>query len=78
METGSSIPSLKRKLPEKQGRLPKKPKVILELVVGLEPKGKKTVTPAKHGVGNGFMTALFTTQEKPSVLLYEDSKYSLE
>ena len=53
-ETGSSNSSTKRKLPKKQGRLPKKPKTILEPVVGLEAKGKKTVTPTKHGAGKGF------------------------
>ena len=78
MGTGSSIPSSKRKLLEKQGRLPKKPKVIIKPVVGLEAEGKKTVTPAKHGVGKGFMTTPFTTQEKQPILLREDSKYSLE
>ena len=77
-ETGSSNPSLKRKQPEKQGRLPKRPKIILEPVVGLKAEGKKMVTPAKHGAGKGFMKGPFTTQEKPPVLLREDSKYALE
>ena len=60
-ETGLSNPSTKRKLPEKQGHLPKKPKTILEPFVGLEAKGKKTVTPAKHGAGNGLMKGPSTT-----------------
>jgi len=77
METGSSNPSTKRKLSEKQGHLPKKPKTILEPIVGLEGEGKKTITPAKHRVGKGFMKGLSTTQEKPSIILYEDSKYAL-
>ena len=77
-EMGSSNPSTKRKLSEKQGRLPKKPKTILELVVGLEAESKKTVTPAKHGAGKGFLKGLSTTQEKPLVLLREDSKFALE
>ena len=77
-ETGSSNPSTKRKLLEKQGRLPKKPKTILEPVVGLEAEGKKTITPTKHGAGNGLMKGPSTTQEKPPVLLCEDSKYALE
>ena len=77
-ETGSSNPSPKRKQPEKQGRLPKKPKIILEPVVGLKAEGKKMVTLAKHGAGKGFMKGPFTTQEKPPVLLREDSKYALE
>ena len=77
-ETGSSNPSSKRKLSKKQGRLPKKPKTILEPIVGLVAEGKKTVTPAKHGVGKGLMKGPFTTQEKPPVLLREDSKYALE
>ena len=77
-ETGSSNPSTKRKLPEKQGRLRKKPKTILEPVVGLEAEGRKMVTPAKHGAGKGLMKGLSTTQDKPPVLLREDSKYALE
>ena len=77
-ETGSSNLSTKRKQPEKQGCLPKKPKIIPEPVVGLEAKGKKTVATAKHGAGKGFMKGPFTTQKKPSVLLCEDSMYALE
>ena len=73
-----SNPSIKRKLLEKQGRLPKKPKFILEPIVGLEAEGKKKVTPGKHGARNGFMKGPFTTQEKRPVLLREDSKYALE
>ena len=76
--TGLSEPSIKRKFLEKQGRLPKKPKIILELIVGLKAKGRKTVTPAKHGARKGLMKGPSTTQEKPLVLLREDSKYALE
>ena len=78
MVTGSSEPFTKRKLPEKQGRLPKKPKTVLEPVVGLEAEGRKTVTPAKHGARKGLMKGSSTTQEKPPVLLRGDSKYVLE
>ena len=78
MVTGSFEPSAKRKLPEKQGRLPKKPKTVLEPVVGLEAEGRKTITPAKHGAGKSLMKGSSTTQEKPSVLFREDSKYTLE
>ena len=77
-ETCSSNPSTKRKLSEKQGHLPKKPKTIMEFVVGLEVEGKKTVTPAKYGAGKGFMKGPSTAQEKPPILLREDSKYALE
>ena len=59
--TGLSEPSIKRKFLEKQGRLPKKPKTILELIVGLKAKGRKTVTPAKHGARKGLMKGLSTT-----------------
>ena len=76
--TGFSKPSTKRKLPEKQGRLPKKPKIVLEPIMGLEAKGKKTITPAKHGAGKVLMNGPSTIQEKPPVLLREDSKYALE
>ena len=41
-------------------------------------EGAKTVTPAKHGAGKGPMKAPSTTQEKPPVLLCEDSKHALE
>ena len=77
-ETVSSNPSTKRKQLEKQGCLPKKPKIILEPIVGLEAGSKKTITSAKHGVGKGFMNDPSTTQEKPLVLLRKDSKYALE
>ena len=50
----------------------------MEPVVGLEAKGMKTVTPTKHRVGKGLMKGPSTTQEKPPVLLREDSKYALE
>ena len=73
----TNIPSTKRKVPPKQDRAPKKPKIPLEPVMGLEAEGAKTVTPAKHGVGKGFMKGPSTTQEKPPVLLREDSKYAL-
>ena len=76
--TGSSESSTKSKLLEKQGRLPKKPKTVLEPVVGLEAEGRKTITPTKHGAGKGLMKGSSTTQEKPPVLFREDSKYTLE
>ena len=41
-------------------------------------EGVKTVTPMKHKAGKGFMKALSTDQEKPPVLLREDSKHALE
>ena len=41
-------------------------------------EGSKMVTSVKHWVGKGLMKALSTNQEKPSVLLYEDSKHALE
>ena len=68
----------KKKLQEKQNRLPKKPKTVLEAIVGLEAKGRKTVTLAKHGVEKGLMKGPSITQEKPPILLREDSKYALE
>ena len=43
-------PSTKRKSAPKSDRQVKKPKVSLELVVGLVAEGK-TVTPTKHGAG---------------------------
>ena len=56
----------------------KKPKVPLEPLVRLMAEGVKTVTSAKHGAGKGMMKAPSTSQEKPPVLLREDSKYALE
>ena len=41
-------------------------------------EGAKTVTLVKHRVDKGFMKAPSTGQEKPPVLLREDSKYALE
>ena len=76
--TGSSNPSIKRKQLSKGDRTPKKPKVPLETVVGLIAEGAKTVTPAKHGADKGPMKAPSTSQEKPPVLLREDSKPALE
>lgn len=52
---GQNTLSIKRKVPPKQDRAPKRPRTVLETVVGLEAEGVKTVTPAKHGVGKGFM-----------------------
>ena len=46
--------------------------------MGLEAEGRKTITPAKHGVGKGLMMGPSTTQEKPPVLLRADLKYALE
>ena len=69
--------SIKRKPPPKGDRSAKKPKVFLEPIVGLMAEGK-TVTPVKHGAGKGLMKAPSTTQEKPPVLLYKDSKHALE
>ena len=75
---GSSNPSIKRKLPPKGDRPPKKPKIPLELVVGLMAESVKTVTLVKYGASKGFMKALSTGQEKPPVLLHEDYKHALE
>ena len=75
--TGSVNPSTKRKQPEKYDHLPKKPKTILEPVVGLKAETKKTVTPLSQGKGKGLMKGPSVT-EKPPVLLREDSKYALE
>ena len=46
--------------------------------MGLEAEGKKMITPTKHGAGKGLMKVLSTTQEKPPILLREDSKCTLE
>ena len=73
-----SNPSIKRKPPPMGDRLTKTPKVPLELVVGLMAEGAKMVTLVKHGVGKGLMKAQSTNQEKPLVLLCEDSKHALE
>ena len=41
-------------------------------------EGMKMVTLMKHGAGKGLMKAPSIDQEKPPVLLREDSKYALE
>ena len=76
--TGSANLFAKRKQPEKTDRLPKKPKTIFELVVGLKAKTKKTVTLLGLGKGKGLRSSSVLVIEKPPVLLYEDSKYALE
>ena len=76
--TSSSNSSTKRKQLSKGDRPLKKPKVPLAPIIGLMAEGAKTVTPIKHGVGKGIMKTLSTSQEKPPILLREDSKYALE
>ena len=76
--TGSSNPFTKRKQLPKGDRLAKKPKVLLEPVVGLMAEGAKTVPKVKHGICKGLMKAPSTNQEKPPVLLHEGSKHALE
>ena len=76
--TGVSNPSTKRKPLPKGDRPTKKTKFPLEPIVGLMAKGAKTVTPVKHGAGKGLIKALSTNQEKPLILLREDSKHALE
>ena len=71
--TGSSNPSIKKKQPSKGDGPPKKPKVLLNPVIRLMVEGVKTVTLVKHGAGKGFMKAPSIDQEKPLVLLREDS-----
>ena len=78
MGTGSSKPSVKKRLPSKGNRAPKKPKVSLEPVIGLMADGAKMVTPTKHGASKGLMIAPLGSQKKPPVLLREDPKYALE
>ena len=75
---GPSNPSVKRKTQPKGDRQAKKAKVSLEPVVGLMAKPSKTTTPIKHGVGKGLMKGPSKDQEKPPVLLREDSKHALE
>ena len=76
--TGPSNPSAKMKTQTKGDRQAKKPKMSLEPVVGLMAEPPKTATPIKHGVGKGLMKGPSKDQEKPPVLLREDSKHALE
>ena len=78
MGTGSCKPSAKKRPLPKGDRAPKKQKVSSEPVLGLMAEGTKTVTPAKHGGGKGFMIPPPGSQKKPPVLLREDPKYALE
>ena len=41
-------------------------------------EGAKTVNPMKHGAGKGLMKTPSTSQEKPPILVHEESKYALE
>ena len=77
MGTGSSRPSAKKRLLLKGYRAPKKQKISTEPVIGLMAKGNKTVTPAKHGGGKGFMVPPPANQKKSPFLLCEDPKYAL-
>ena len=77
-EMGSANPSTKGKQQEKADRLPKRPKVVLEPVVGLKAEAKKTVTKPSPEKGKGLMMGSAPTTEKVPVLLREDSKYALE
>ena len=72
MGMGSSKLSIKRRMPSKGDRAPKKPKVSLEPIVGLMAEGARTVTPTKHGAGKGLMVAPPGSQKKPLILLRED------
>ena len=67
----------RRPLP-KRDRAPKKQNVSSESVLGPMAEGTKTVTPAKHGGGKGFMIPPPGSQKKPPVLLREDPNYALE
>ena len=73
-----TAPSIKRKQPSKGDCPLKQQKVPLEPIIGLMAESVKTVAPAKHGSGKGFMKAPSTSQEKPPTLLRDDSKYALE
>ena len=64
MGMGSSKPSAKRRPLPKGDHAPKKQKVSSEPVLGLMVKGTKTVTPAKHGGGKGFMIPPLGSQKK--------------
>ena len=70
--------SSKRKQIKKTDHLPKKPKTVPELVMGLKAETKKMVTPLGPGKGKGLMTSSVPITEKPPILLREDSKYALE
>ena len=78
MRMGSSKPSTKRKQQEKFDRLPKKPKTVPKLVVGVKAETKKAATTLGPGKGKGFMKGPTPVVEKPPVLLREDSKSALE
>ena len=75
---GSANLSTKSKQPEKIGHLPKKPKNVPELVMGLQAEAKKTVNHPSHGKGKGLMTSSIPVIEKPPVLFCKDFKYALE
>ena len=71
--------SSKRKQPEKiDHHPPKKPKIILELVVGLKAEGKKTIIKPGLGKGKGLMMGSDPFAEKVLVLLREDLNYVLQ
>ena len=73
-----SAPASKRKPTSKSDHPAKQPKISLEPVVDLMAEGVKTITPAKHGMGKGFMKTPDSKQERPPPLLRDYSKYALE
>ena len=61
--TGLNNPSTKRKTLTKQDRVPKKPKIPSDTVVGLKAERAKTVTLANHGVGKCLMKGPSPSEE---------------
>ena len=75
--TDTSNPSTKRKPSNKNDHLPKKPKMVKELVVAIPTEGKLPPTPI-HGRGKGLMMGQVPGDEKRPIILHKDPQYALK
>ena len=76
-EKGPLNPVLKRKTSDKVNRPPKKPKVVTGSTVGETPLTTRLPPPSRPGKGKGLMTSHGPVSKKRTVLLREDSQYTI-
>ena len=76
-EKGPLNPLLKRKTSDKVNRLPKKPKVVTSSTIGETPLTTRLPPPPHPGKGKGLMTGHGPVSKKRTVLLREDSQYTI-
>ena len=76
-EKGPLNPVLKRKTSDKVNRPPKKPKLVTGSTVGETPLTTWLPPPPRPGKGKGLMTGHGPVSKKRTVLLREDSQYTI-